>query len=277
MNEDEKYLFDINGYLVVEQVLTPDEVALCNAAIDHHAEHINERTGELSLSGDSTTLKGTSGRGDMGGMLTWEKPYCEPFIDMLVHPRIVPYLNTILGQGFRMDHHPGLITMEEGGEGHTFHGSAGPGFDPNCYYIYKNGEIHCGLTVAAWQLSDTHPGDGGLCLIPGSHKGNFACPPGMKTYEKYQDFIKQVTCKAGDVVIFTEATTHGTLPWKAKHQRRSLLYRYTAGNLAYVSGYETWETQYAELTEDQRAVLLPPYNPHLNRPHLDDQGHKVKT
>ena len=277
MNEDEKYLFDINGYLVVEQVLTPDEVALCNSAIDHHADQINERTGELSLSGDSKTLKGSSGRGDMGGMLTWEKPFCDPFHDILVHPRIVPYLNTILGQGFRMDHNPSLITMEEGGEGHTFHGSAGPGFDPNCYYIYKNGEIHCGLTVVAWQFSDTNPGDGGLCLIPGSHKGNFACPPAMKKYEQYQEFIKQVTCKAGDAVIFTEALTHGTLPWKAKHQRRSLLYRYTAGNLAYVSGYETWATRFADLTEDQRVVLEPPYNPHLNRPRLDDQGHKVTT
>ena len=277
MNEDEKYLFDINGYVVVEQVLTPDEVALCNVAIDHHADQINERTGEMSLSGDSQTLKGSSGRGDMGGMLSWENPYCDPFHDILVHPRIVPYLNTILGQGFRMDHTPGLITMEEGGEGHTFHGSAGPGFDPNCYYIYKNGEIHCGLTVVAWQFSDTNPGDGGLCVIPGSHKGNFACPAAMKKYEQYQEFVKQITCKAGDAVIFTEALTHGTLPWKAKNQRRSLLYRYTAGNLAYVSGYETWATSFADLTEDQRAVLEPPYNPHLNRPKLDDQGHKVTT
>ena len=275
MNEDEKYLLDINGYLVVEQVLTPDEVALCNGAIDHHADQIHERTGELSLSSDSKTLKGLHGRGDMGGMFTWEKPYCNPFLEMLVHPRIVPYLNTILGKGFRMDHHPGLITMEEGGEGHTFHGSSGPGFDPNQYYIYKNGEIHCGLTVVAWQLSDTNPGDGGLCLIPGSHKGNFACPPAMKKYEKYQEFIKQITCRAGDVVIFTEATTHGTLPWKAKHQRRSLLYRYTAGNLAYVSGYQTWATQYADLTEDQRAVLEPPYHTRLDRPVLDDQGHRT--
>ena len=277
MNEDEKYLFDINGYVVVEQVLTPDEVALCNVAIDHHADQINERTGDLSLSGDSKTLKGSSGRGDMGGMLDWEKPFCDPFHDMLVHSRIVPYLNTILGHGFRMDHCPSLITMEAGAEGHRFHGSAGPGFDPNCYYICKNGEIHCGLTVVAWQFSDTNLGDGGLCLIPGSHKGNFSCPPAMRKYERYQEFIKQVTCKAGDVVIFTEALTHGTLPWKAKHQRRSLLYRYTAGNLAYAPGYETWATRFGELKEDQRAVLEPPYNPLLNRPQLDDEGNKVTT
>ena len=150
------------------------------------------------------------------------------------------YLNTILGQGFRMDHNPSLITMEEGGEGHTFHGSAGPDFDPNCYYIYKNGEIHCGLTVVAWQFSDTNPGDGGLCLIPGSHKGNYACPQEIRKWEAHRDIVRQVSCKAGDVVIFTEAVTHGTLPWTAEHQRRSALFRMSPGNLAYVSGYNPW-------------------------------------
>ena len=26
MTEDEKYLFDLNGYLVIENVMTPDEI-----------------------------------------------------------------------------------------------------------------------------------------------------------------------------------------------------------------------------------------------------------
>ena len=104
MNEQEKYLFDLNGYLVVENVLTPDEVALCNEAIDRHADDIRERVGELSLSRGSKTLEGITGRGDLGGMLSWEKPWCEPFRNMLAHPKIVPYLHGILGKGFRMDH-----------------------------------------------------------------------------------------------------------------------------------------------------------------------------
>ena len=38
MNEDQKYLFDLTGFLIVENALTPEEVAQCNAAIDHHIE-----------------------------------------------------------------------------------------------------------------------------------------------------------------------------------------------------------------------------------------------
>ena len=36
MTEDEKYLFDLNGYLVVENVLTENELALANEAVDRH-------------------------------------------------------------------------------------------------------------------------------------------------------------------------------------------------------------------------------------------------
>ena len=38
MNEDERYLFDLNGYLLLRGVLTPEEVAELNSGIDHHRE-----------------------------------------------------------------------------------------------------------------------------------------------------------------------------------------------------------------------------------------------
>ena len=272
MTEDEKYLFDINGYIVVEGALSTEEVTRCNEAIDQHADQIRERIGELSLSGGSPGLKGITGRGDLGGVLGWKERWRQPFRELLAHPSVVPYLNQILGKGFRMDHSPGLITMRQGAEGHTFHGSSGPAFDRHQYYIFKDGQMHSGLTVVAWQFADVNPGDGGLCLIPGSHKGNYSCPTEMRRYEKYQEFVKPITCKAGDAVIFTEATTHGTLPWKAEHQRRSLLIRYSPGNLAYVGGFN-WPEEWKEgMSEEQLAVLEPPYHTRLDRPLLDDEG-----
>ncbi|HCK09435.1 MAG TPA: hypothetical protein DHW45_06135, partial [Candidatus Latescibacteria bacterium] len=75
MTDDEKYLFDINGYLLVRGVLSEQEVAACNEAIDHHQHLIRERTGKLSLSGNSEALNGITGRGDLGGLLAWEKPW----------------------------------------------------------------------------------------------------------------------------------------------------------------------------------------------------------
>ena len=57
MNDDEKYLFDLSGYLVLRNVLNPDEVAQMNAAIDHHQNKLKEH--ERHFEGDSKTL--TSG------------------------------------------------------------------------------------------------------------------------------------------------------------------------------------------------------------------------
>ncbi len=133
--------------------------------------------------------------------------------------------------------------------------------------------MHNGLTVVAWQLADVNPGEGGLCLIPGSHKGNYACPQEIRKWEAHRDIVRQVPGKAGDVVIFTEAVTHGTLPWTAAHQRRSVLFRMSPGNLAYATGYNPWpEAVLDEMTPEQRAVLEPPYHTRLNRPVLDDEG-----
>ena len=266
MNEDEKYLFDLNGYLVVENVLTQEEVAQANTAIDYHKDQIRVRPREQRLDGGSEALYGEKGRQELGGMLNWEEPWCLPFRAMLAHPRIVPYLNAIFGKGFRMDHQMFLLGMEKGAEGFIFHGSSGPGFDPNQYYIYRHGRIHCGLTVVIFQLTDVNPGDGGLIVIPGSHKSNFPCPQEMRQYKKYQEHVRQVVSKAGDVVIFTEAVTHGTLPWTADHPRCSILTRYTAGNMAYVPAYPIPEWA----NERQRAVMEPPYHTRLNRPVLDE-------
>ena len=273
MNDTQKYLFDLQGFLVVEGVLSKAEVAAANDAIDRHADGIVERVGGVSLSSDSKTMQGETGRGDLGGLLSWKNPWCDPFRAMLAHPQITPYLNQLLGKGWRLDHNAGLISMRKGAEGHLLHGSSGPAFDRHQYYIFKDGQMHNGLTVVAWQLADVNPGDGGLALIPGSHKGNYACPQPVRKWEAHQDVVKQVTCKAGDVVIFTEAVTHGTIPWSADHDRRSVLFRMSPGNLAYAKGYNPWpESMLEGLTPQQRAVLEPPYHQRLQRPVLDDDG-----
>jgi hypothetical protein len=77
------------------------------------------------------------------------------------------------------------------------------------------------------------------------------------------------------MLIFNEATTHGTLPWKAPHERRSLLYRYSPKYLHFAGGvYKSAFPEWVEeLTEAQRAVLEPPYIYH--RPLIEDDGRTV--
>jgi ectoine hydroxylase-related dioxygenase (phytanoyl-CoA dioxygenase family) len=259
MDDEERYFFDLNGYLVVENALSSAEVAACNEAIDRNVLLIRERPEEQSLSGKSRTLKGQQGRGDLGGMLTWPKPWCQPFRDLLAHPGIVPYLNELLREGFRLDHLYGII-MRQGTEGHVLHGG-GTTDDLTHFYQFHNGKMRCGLTVVSWILTDCGPGDGGFACIPGSHKSNYPTPRGVALLDRDIGVVRQVEAKAGSAVIFTEALTHGTMPWAAEHQRRSILYKYAPGPLTYARIYlpQGVEEVLEEFTPQQRAVLEPPY------------------
>ena len=137
MNDNERFFFDLNGYLVVEDALTPSEVAACNEAIDHERDRIEIHPPELSLSRGSKPLRGMHGRGDLGGMLTWPKPWRQPFRDLLAHPRIVPYLTELLGDGFRLDHLYGIV-MTKGAEGHVLHGGAISDNRTNLYQFHMS-------------------------------------------------------------------------------------------------------------------------------------------
>ena len=255
MNETEKYLFEVHGYLILKGLLSPAEVAAANAAIDHHADQIGIRPNDLA--NESTTLRGTTGRGDLGDMLTWEKPHCDIYREMMAHPKLAPYLEELLGPGFRLEG-LGIITMDEGAEGFWFHEGGEP-HDRSRGFLYRNGRMFCGMTNVAVQLTDVGPSDGGFACLPGSHKANFPCPDEIRLYHEHQDRILQLPAKAGDAFLFVECLMHGTLPWVAKHQRRSVIMRYQSGVMSEgMMGTYAPPPFYDELSESQKAVISAP-------------------
>ncbi|MBT5874113.1 MAG: hypothetical protein HOH43_11900 [Candidatus Latescibacteria bacterium] len=260
MSADEKYLFDLLGFIVVPGVLSQAELDKANAAID-----AQELAPTPEYFGESKALKGENNSTRLGNsenLLAMPKPHCEPFREMLAHPKTMPHLNTILGEGWRLDHGPGLIAMDKGCSGGMLHGS----FD-NAPYFYREGKIFTGLCVIEYLLADEGPGDGGVSVVPGSHKANLKCPEKMLRWEQYQQFVTEINAKAGDAIIFSEACTHGTLPWTADHQRRAILYKYNAAHMSWGGGGlpselpEYWD----DLTAPQQAALLLPCH-HSRRP-----------
>ena len=272
MSDREKFLFDLQGFLVVKQILTPDEVKAMNDAIDANVPPFTEE----NWTGPNQYGGGMAGKGSdygSGEMLTWPQPWCQPFRDLLAHAKAIPYLNTIFGRGWKLDHRPGCIMARKGKGGHGLHGNSSRIFDGAQFYSYSNGQFRTGLTVFQYQLADINPGDGGITVIPGSHKANFKCPEDIMLYNEDRECVYNVACKAGDLVIFMEATIHGALPWTADHERRSLLYRYCPKYMQWGRenyGELTLPEWTKELTEVQRAVLEPPYM--NSRPLIEDDA-----
>ena len=271
MNDTEKFLFDLQGYIVVPGFLSPDEVSALNDAFDANWDQRRDDDNR----DPSGNMAGSDRRGMFTGMLTWEQPHCRPFRDLLAHPKLLLYLDTLHGRGWKLDHEPFMLTGGKGIEGLRIHGTTNVLYNGSRFYAYTNGQMRVGLLVVQYALHDQNPGDGGLCVIAGSHKANFDCPREITTWEEHQEVVYQVPMKAGDMVIFSENTLHGSLPWQADHERRALLYRYTPKYLHYDGGtYEVTQPEWvAESTEAQQAVLEPPYIYH--HPLIEPDGETV--
>ena len=99
------------------------------------------------------------------GVLHWDKAYR----DAMAHPLIVPILEQLCGETFRLDHinvhtHD---SMPERKKGAGLHGSNRPGRGLGLYH-YNNGQFFNGLTTVTFELEDTHCNGGGFCCIPGA-------------------------------------------------------------------------------------------------------------
>lgn len=285
MTDDERYLFDLNGFLVVRGVLTADEIRHANAAIDRHADDMVERSDDaLRNAVQGTAMYGSGpGRKDLGRVLEWGADESRVFQRVLDHPRLVPLFHGILGKGYRMDHLPFVIAQDKGAEGFQLHGGTidctSGEYNPHLAYHCQHGTIRSALLGCSLVLTDHNAGDGGFCIVPGSHKSNFKMPRGMVDGEAYAEYVRQPVTKAGDVVLFSEGTVHGALPWTpADRQRRICLYRFAPATHSYGRSYfghhddDTtvgWPAaMYEGLTDAQRAVLEPPYANRLDRPNI---------
>jgi hypothetical protein len=103
----------------------------------------------------------------------------------------------------------------------------------------------------------------------------------MRRLETATEHAYQPKIKAGSVVVFTEATTHGTLPWRGDKQRRNLIYRFSPATSAYGRGFVEnggWPPSFLDgMSEAQLAVMQPPYHPRLDRVAVKPDGSGVIT
>jgi len=278
MTDTEKYLFDLNGFLIVRGVLSPAEVAQANASIDaRQAEFKTRDDRDLRNTKDGTPLAGdgVTPRKDLGGFMGWPSPDGDVFRKMLAHPKLVPYLNELCGSGYRLDHMPLLLAGDKGSEGFSLHGGTindKGEFVPYLAYQYSHGKMYNPLLAASFSLVDHPKGSGGFVCIRGSHKANFPTPRVLiDGHDDLDGCLYQPETKAGDVVLFSEGTVHGATAWNLEYQRRLCLIRFAPSTVAYGRAYSEnagrWpEAFYEHLTQEQAAVLEPPYNVRLDRP-----------
>lgn len=247
--ELERFLFDVNGYLVIEDVLSAGETAELSRLIDECAlPEVDQDSGLGKIPGGGAGAEGA-------GFLEWGTQFC----NLLDHPKIMPALRLVLGEGFRIDHFWGS-SMEKGADALRLHGGIVP-FGQTDYYFARGDKLYNGLTNVAWNLVDSGGGHGGFMVLPGSHKASFQLPQEMVDAEEHGFGVTVPEAKAGSVTIFTEAVLHGAAGWKASHQRRTLFFSYSPSHMAYSRKQAVPPTK-TKLTKRQQLLFEPPSAPH---------------
>mgnify|MGYP001049233258 CR=1 FL=1 len=257
--ELQQYLFDLQGYLVIENVLSQEEVATLTELLD--------RPEPLTTGGSQRFGSAAGGAPACPGFLDWGQPFC----DLLDHPRIMPVLRFRLGDCFRLDRLYG-IRMREGdpsGQLHSDYGASSSTAEsvPGEYYAPRGNAIDNGFVVVAWSLSPSGPDQGGFCCIPGSHKGNYKLPEVISAAGEEAPCAVIPPVPAGSAILFTEALTHATATWRGTHERRSLLYKYCVAQMAWSTKRVQAPADF-ELTQRQRILLSEPGDPHRFFPSL---------
>ncbi len=227
----QRYELDVRGFVVVPGGLDGEEVAALRDAVGAldlppAADDIwSQRVNDLLLRG-------------------------QPFVDLLDHPLALSVLGEVHGPATRLDH-AYAIRMSPSTAGLGLHGGAVP-WDPSQYYVHDRGRPRAGLVTLSWALVDQPAGGGGFGCIPGSHRAGTGLPAGAEA------LVVEVPVHAGDLLVFTEALAHCTVPWRGPGERLAVLYKYSPGSSAWSDWEHLRPVLDLPLTDRQRRLLQPP-------------------
>ena len=262
MNDRQKYLFDLQGYLLIEDVLSAED---CDLAI----EKIKARVKPMAKTPDGYDAKGT-----------WENAAGlyeagEPFIKLIDDPKITAVLTGIIGPALRCESSYSFVRHKHCPPFEMHGGHRGGGV--NFRYSVHNGQIYTGLTVVSIALQDITEEDGGFACIPGSHKSDFTVPAAdrKELFALGGSLVRNVAAPKGAAIVFTETLAHGAASWQNDEPRYGLFYKFNDRAAIYHAQEPRRPSAaaLAQMTDEQKCYFNlayqafgPPENPRNDRP-----------
>lgn len=230
LTDEQKYLLDLRGWLLVPGVLTDDEIA-------------EMKEFAYRLQRDPSSIPAAH-RTSIGGPL---EALCD-------HPVVVGYMNEFVahephasefGYGFRME--GSFLTIRKPGfDNFGPHGGGGMHQFPGNSHTYDcyPGHANSGLTRCVFELNPVRKGDGGTLFVTGSHKAAFRAPQSLMARDSW--LWEDYECPAGSALFFTEAITHTGTAWTNPDTDRVAVFNcYNCVN----AKWHAWEPNAEQLTD----------------------------
>lgn len=203
MTDEEKFRFDLTGFLVRPAIISKDEVAEIVDQLDRIRRDPESLPPEhRAIPGGASSL-------------------------LIDHPKVIDVLHEIIGPEIRMES-TYSIRRQKGQEHGGLHGGGPRQADPIFGYRVKDGKIHAGMVRVVIELTDVSKDDGGTHFIVGSHKSNFPMHPDHMSLEegKRSPYLMTYECPAGSAIFFTENLCHAGPVWQRETPRIAILSAY---------------------------------------------------
>ena len=229
MTQEERYLFDLHGYLVVRGVLSSDIHRHLNETIDYLETLDDNQTAALGTERkyrDSDNVYAQTGVPSEDGLGDYDCQvlrYGGAFEELIDLPQTLHYIEEMIGEPARLDA-ASFMSRNSGGAFRFHHGYAE--LLPYSEYAFRDGAFKCVSVKIGYALTDVDVEDGCFAVIPGSHKSNFTNPLVGQIPDPAHPLVQPLPCKAGDAIIFSEDLSHGAVENHRSKVRRTLFYSY---------------------------------------------------
>lgn len=220
MTPKQRYLFDLMGYLQLKNALNEEELLKTQDAVERC---VQTPTNELP-----------SGISYGGGGFSNGFSFDKSLEALTLHPKTWGIVKELTSNRPRFNRGSLVAKSPEHDQeiGKLHCAREDCGWQTRRYTV-KNGNIHNNDFAIFFYFTDVFPGDGGLVVLPGSHKANFDRPDDIffpdpeNPPEQLHPALVNVTARAGDAIVMSELLTHGVLIWEPQERyRRFLILRY---------------------------------------------------
>ena len=233
MTPEQRYLFDVTGYIHLPNALSAEELKNAQEAVERVVQTPKEGMPPGCDKGDE--------RGGCSNGFSFDKS----LEALTMHPASWPTIKELTGGRPRLNRGSLVINryQEDATIGQLHCAREDCGWQTRRYEA-RDGRVFCNDFIVFVYFTDVFPGDGGVVVLPGSHKAEFE-RPGYHNYQhpdrRDQIFftdphgrdsalhpaLANITPRAGDMLIMSELLTHGVLVWKPQDRdRRFIILRY---------------------------------------------------
>ena len=216
MDDVQRYMFDLQGFVVLKNVVPPARIARLKEILDGLEQLPPARLPPHVVQSKPRTEK----------MLYLSNivEAASEFHALIDVPEVIDVVREVSLSLFRLNHTYAIYHWKDAMS--ALH-MAGTPIHPKASYMAKNGQIFSSLTKAVFPIANHTIEDGCFAIVPGSHKSEFVRP--FSDDPLSHPGLVPVAAEPGDAIVFTEAATHGSYKNISGLCRQSLFYCYSVG------------------------------------------------